>query len=352
MPGGSVQNIVMQRGHVPQVLVGRSMAFAWITEPLECSPPAPIEQATVANGNNPRTQPLVSLLPIQIDTGFLPAQCWLEKGGRVNHADDISDADAIAHALVRARTSGRALTDYPGALPATLVEAYAIQDTAIAAWPDHIVGWKLGRINAPHDAHYGAGRLAGPIFSRHVWMAGVAPTRFDVIDGGFAAVEAEYVLELGETPPDRDDWTGGTVAPLVARALTGIEIAGSPFAGINAHGPAVTASDFGNNAGLILGQEIADWKERLADLTCETRIDGVVIGTGGAASIPNGPLDSLAFLLNLLHRRGRRLEAGHLVSTGAATGVHVIGIGQSATADFGPDGQIHCIAVAAEGVHT
>ena len=268
----------------------------------------------------------------------------------MNHANDISGSVAIAHAFVRARSEGRAMTDYPGMPPRTLDEAYAIQDAAISIWPDHVAGWKLGRINAPHDTAFGAGRLAGPIFSRNIWMAGVTPTRVDIIDGGFAAVEAEYVLELGETPADRDDWTADTVAPLVARALTGIEIAGSPFAGINDHGPAVTASDFGNNAGLILGQEIPDWKSRLSELTCEIEISGVVVGTGGAASIPNGPLDSLAFLLNLLNRRGHRLEAGQIVSTGAATGVHPIAIGQSATAYFGTDGQIHCAAFAMAGV--
>lgn len=269
----------------------------------------------------------------------------------MNHADDNSGSDAIARAFVQARSDGRAMAVYPGTPPTTLDQAYAIQDRAIAAWPDHVAGWKLGRINAPHDAAFGAGRLAGPVFSRNIWMAGVTPTRFDIIDGGFAAVEAEYVLELGETPPERGVWTADTVVPLVARVLTGIEIAGSPFAGINDHGPGVTASDFGNNAGLILGQDIPDWQTRLSELTCETRIDGVVIGRGGAASIPNGPLDSLAFLLNLLRRRGRRLEAGQIVSTGAATGVHSIAIGQSATADFGPDGQIHCAAFAMAGVN-
>lgn len=264
-------------------------------------------------------------------------------------AVDTLEISAVARAFVAARRNAVALVAYPGTEPATLADAYAIQDEAIAAWPDRVAGWKLGRINGPHDLAHGAGRLAGPIFARNVWTASITPTSFGVIAGGFAAVEAEYVLELGDAAPDRDDWTAETVIPLVARALTGIEIAGSPFAGINAHGPAVTASDFGNNAGLILGQEISDWKERLAELTCETRIDRVVIGTGGAASIPNGPLDSLAFLLNLLHRRGRSLEAGQIISTGAATGVHSISIGQSATADFGPDGQIHCIAIAAEG---
>ena len=267
----------------------------------------------------------------------------------MSHAHDNSSGSPIARAFVDARRAGRALPSYPGVEPGSPDVAYAIQDEAIALWPDRIAGWKLGRINPPHDAAFGAGRLAGPIFSRAVWTAGVIPTRFGVIGGGFAAVEAEYVLELGETAPDRDDWTAVAVGALVSRAFTGIEVAGSPFPGINDHGPAVTASDFGNNTGLILGAEITDWRGRLANLACVMSLDGAVVGRGGAASIPGGPLDSLAFLLNLLHRRGRRLEAGQLVSTGAATGVHDIVAGQTAVADFGSDGRIECQAIPAEG---
>ena len=267
----------------------------------------------------------------------------------MSYAHENSTVSPVARALVAARRAGCALDGYPGPRPESLEAAYAIQDEAIAAWPDRIAGWKLGRINPPHDAQFGAGRLAGPIFSRNVWIAGHTPTRFGVIEGGFAAVEAEYVLELGQAAPDRDDWTAESVEPLVARAFIGVEIAGSPLAGINDEGPAVTASDFGNNAGLILGEEIADWRGRLAGLTCAVTINDLVVGRGGAASIPGGPLESLAFLLNLLHRRGRRLEAGQLVSTGAATGVHDILAGQSAGADFGTDGRIDCLAVPATG---
>lgn len=260
----------------------------------------------------------------------------------------LSDALSIARAFTEARRGATGLTAYPGPQPSTLDAAYAIQDEAIALWPDRIAGWKLGRIPAPWSERYGAGRLVGPVFSRFVWPEGPESTRFGVIAGGFAAVEAEYVLELGEAAPARDGWTAATVAPLVSRAFVGVEIAGSPFAEINDHGPAVTASDFGNNAGLILGAEVADWRARLADLTCEIRIDGAVVGTGGASAIPGGPFESLAFLLNTLHRRGRRLDAGQLVSTGAATGVHRIHAGQGAQADFGPDGVIACVAVVAE----
>jgi 2-keto-4-pentenoate hydratase len=284
---------------------------------------------------------------IQIDTGFLPAQCLTQQGGGVSHAHDNSTVSPIARAFVEARRAGRSVKDYPGPEPVSLEAAYTVQDGAISAWPDRVAGWKLGRINAPHDTRFGAGRLAGPIFAHNISTAGLTPTAFPVIDGGFAAVEAEYVLEMAEDAPDREGWTAETVAPLVGRVLTGVEIAGSPFAGINDHGPAVTASDFGNNAGLIVGSEVADWRTRLTDLTCTMTIDGVIVGQGGAASIPGGPLDSLAFLLNLLHRRGRRLEAGQLISTGAATGVHDIRAGQRASADFGPDGSIECIAVPA-----
>ncbi|RZJ31085.1 MAG: 2-keto-4-pentenoate hydratase [Brevundimonas sp.] len=271
-------------------------------------------------------------------------------GGGVSHAYENSSGSPIARAFTDARRTATAVPVYPGEKPESLAAAYAVQDEAIALWPDRIAGWKLGRVPPPFDAQFGAGRLAGPIFSKTVWQAADGqPTAFGVIDGGFAAVEAEYILELADMPVDRDGWTAEAAADLVGRAFIGVEIAGSPFAGINGHGPAVTASDFGNNAGLILGGEIADWRTRLAGLTCSTLIDGEVIGTGGAASIPNGPLDSLAFLLNLMHRRGRRLEAGQLISTGAATGVHQIFIGQSAVADFGADGMIACVAVKAEG---
>lgn len=267
----------------------------------------------------------------------------------MSHAHDNSAGSPIALAFVEARRIGHALKAYPGRQPGTLDDAYALQDDAIAAWPDRIAGWKLGRIHAPQDARFGAGRLAGPIFSRNVWTAATTPTRFGVIDGGFAAVEAEYVLELGAAAPDHDGWTAETVEPLVGRVFTGVEIAGSPFAGINDHGPAVTASDFGNNAGLILGTEIPGWQDNLSGLICTMTIEGILVGRGGATAIPGGPLDSLAFLLNLLHRRGRRLEAGQLISTGAATGVHDILAGQAAAADFGPHGRIDCLAVPATG---
>jgi len=73
----------------------------------------------------------------------------------------MDQGQAIALAFVTARREGRGLPDYPGTVPVTLDQAYAIQDRAIALATDTIVGWKVGRINPPLDAKLGSNRLAG-----------------------------------------------------------------------------------------------------------------------------------------------------------------------------------------------
>jgi 2-keto-4-pentenoate hydratase len=252
-----------------------------------------------------------------------------------------SAAPTAASLLVAARLEARALPGFPGALPTTHAEAYDVQEAAIALWPDEVAGWKIGRD--------GAVRLAGPVFRRLIQKAEVGPVPFPVFAGGFAAVEAEYVFRVAaDVPAGKSKWSIPEASNLVATIHIGIETAGSPMAMINDIGGAAVISDFGNNHGLILGPEIANWRSRAPeDFHCETFIDGKSVGKGGAASLPGGPMESFRFLLEHCGKRGRALKENDLVSTGAVTGVHGIGIGQKARADFGRDGQIECFAVKA-----
>jgi 2-keto-4-pentenoate hydratase len=258
------------------------------------------------------------------------------------------DAKRVAAEFVRARLSAGFLTHYPGTQPADLVSAYRCQDEAIAIWNDAIAGWKVGWIPEPLSEKFGVPRLVGPIFSRSVLRSsGSNVVDVPVYARGFAAVEAEFVLQLSQDVPAHVmEWTAQTAREYVATMYVGIEIASSPLQNINDYGPAVVVSDFGNNAGLLLGTEVADWQTRpLESMGCETRIDGVVVGRGGAASVSGGPLEALAFALRVNARRGRPLRAGDLVSTGAATGVHSIQAGQSAEAIFAGICSLRCRAV-------
>jgi 2-keto-4-pentenoate hydratase len=262
--------------------------------------------------------------------------------------NEIKIGDA-ARSFVQARQAARPLASFPGPVPADLATGYAIQDAAIALWPDRIAGWKLGRINAPHDARLGAGRVAGPIFSVNVWPAGSGSTPLPAIPGGFAAIEGEFVLRLGEDAPVRSVWTPQAAADLVDAMFIGAEFAGSPLATINVLGPTVVASDFGNNTGLVLGPAVPDWRARpIESLAVTTWIDGVVVGRGVGTDIPGGPTAALAFLLELAAVRGLRLAKGTLVSTGAVTGVHDIRIGQSTDISFGSFGDLHCHVIEAQ----
>lgn len=260
------------------------------------------------------------------------------------------DPAAIARRFVCARLRAEALPDYPGALPESLGEAYVRQDRAIALWPDRVAGWKVGKIPDAWLARMGEERLVGPIFARHVQAIGNGEcASIAVIDGGFAAVEAEYVFVIGrDTPPERVDWTPKEAADYVSELRLGIEFAGSPLATINELGPAVVVSDFGNNAGLLLGPVVHDWRERSWEsMSCDTYVADAHAGHGGAAFLSGGPLTALAFALQRNARRGRPLQAGDLVSTGASTGIHDIRIGQNARVEFAGGVVLHCRAVRA-----
>ena len=258
------------------------------------------------------------------------------------------DAQGAAAAFVKARRAAGSLTEYPGAQPTDLASAYRCQDAAIALWGDEIVGWKVGWIPAPLSDFHGAQRLVGPIFRRGLRHAQDShAVDAPVFAQGFAAIEAEFVVELArDVPPEVSEWSAESARRFVKTMYIGVEIASSPLQNINDFGPAVVISDFGNNAGLLLGPEIPDWQTReLAALTCETRIDGEVVGRGSAASVSGGPLAALAFALGCNARRGQPMRAGTLVSTGAVTGVHSINAGQASEAVFTGLGVLRCVTV-------
>lgn len=267
----------------------------------------------------------------------------------IDTSDTAAVRQGVAERFVAARLAASALQDYPGPLPTTLADAYARQDAAIALWPDEIAGWKVGGIGELWADRFGESRLVGPIFHSQLWHAGAgAVTPLPVIPDGFAAVEAEHVFVLAASAPAaRTEWTPAQAASLVGELRVGVELAGSPLATINELGPAVVISDFGNNAGLLLGEPI-DWRSRPLDsLTCETRFGERRVGHGGAAAIAGGPLAALAFALGCCARRGRPLRAGDVVSTGACTGIHPVRIGEEARVSFAGAPDLRCCAVRA-----
>jgi 2-keto-4-pentenoate hydratase len=128
----------------------------------------------------------------------------------------------------------------------------------------------------------------------------------------------------------------------------GIEIASSPYAGINDDGPCVTVSDFGNNAGVLLGPAVPDWRTRnLQAIEVATEISGREAGRATAASMLDGPYGAVRFLLHHFERRGIAPQSGWWISSGAVTGVHTAQVGDRALVEFAGVGSLSCRIVAA-----
>jgi len=238
----------------------------------------------------------------------------------------------------QARLEGRALQAYPGGtVPADLDSAYAIQDMSIDAWPDKVAGWKVAMIQPTWRETYTAERVVGPVFQKAVWHAGQEELDIPVIEGGYAAVEAEFAVRIARTIPlDTEFQAPSDLLPYVESVHAAIELAGSPLASLSALGPGAVASDFGNNAGIVIGPGLP--LGLLSDpstATSETFVNGASVGSGGASRVPGGPLAAVAFLAAALKKRGRTLNAGEWVSTGATTGIHAVKPGDRVQAVFG-----------------
>ncbi|MEO1303744.1 MAG: 2-keto-4-pentenoate hydratase [Pseudomonadota bacterium] len=254
----------------------------------------------------------------------------------------------ISNTLVNARWDRRVLSSFPGELPTDLDEAYAVQDRSISHWDDDVVAWKVGGIPPDLRPVLGQDWVTGPIYSKRQRFAGQAPVDMAVFDGGFAAVEAEIVLEFGDlsrlhtASPTADE-----IVPFIAACYIGVEIASSPMPDINVIGPLAVISDFGNNHGMIVGRRIEDWSpEKLSSIEVKTFVEGELVGTACPPAPPAGPMGAAAFLVENLKRRGRSIPAGLRVSSGALTGIHDVLVGQRSTVTFSDFGEIDMNIVA------
>lgn len=248
----------------------------------------------------------------------------------------MSSLDAIARAFVAARRTATGLPEYPGTPPQSLDDAYAIQDRARLLTGGAVAGWKVGRINPPLDGQLGTNRLAGPIFADSVRDGVAESPAMPVFAEGFAAGEAEFLLRIARAPdPAKTAYTIDEAMDLIDAVHVGIEVASSPFPGINAHGPLVTISDFGNNYGLVVGEAIADWRSLdFVDWPVTLLIDGAEAGAASARAMLDGPVGAARFLFESMAARGVPLEAGQWISSGAVTGVHEVPVGATVTATF------------------
>jgi len=209
-----------------------------------------------------------------------------------------------------------------GLRAAPLEDAYRIQDALhqvlTGAGRGSIVGWKIALTSKAMQQMTGVDQpAAGAIFST---LVHASPARLDVRAYHHLGVEFEVAVRLGDAlPAGSRPWTRASVADHVATCLPALELVEDGNADYRALDAFTLVAQNTWNGGVVLGASSGNWR-RLDLETAVTRcwINDRPEGQGKTGDAMGHPFEAVAWLANLLNRRGRRLEGDMLVMTGSS----------------------------------
>lgn len=231
--------------------------------------------------------------------------------------------DATARACLemhRARTRYRPLDAAVRAAP--LDDAYRIQDALhgllAAAGRGTIAGWKIALTSKAMQQMTGVDQpAAGAIFSSVIHPS---PAKIDVGAYHHLGVEFEVAVRLGDDlPASGGPWTRATVAERIAACLPAFELVEDGDADYKTLDAFTLVAQNTWNGGVVVGAPVIDWRPvDLESGVTRCWINGEAAGHGRIGDALGHPFEAVAWLANLLNRRGRRLERDMLVMTGSS----------------------------------
>jgi 2-oxo-3-hexenedioate decarboxylase len=248
----------------------------------------------------------------------------------------MTSLDAVAEQLHGAAVSRTALlvpfTDEQPDLDART--AYEIQDQVIdrrVAAGARIVGAKLGLTSRAKQERMNVDQ---PLYG---WLTSdmVLPASEPIDLDRF--IHARGEPEIGFLIGGRIEAPATVVSVLAAThaVFAAIEVIDSRYEGFRFRHPDVVA-DNASSAGVVVGSVLRR-PEEVGDLRlvgCVLREDGAVVATAAGAAVLGHPAESVAWLVNRLAERGRSLEPGSMVLSGALTDAVPLRRGHSLVAEL------------------
>jgi 2-keto-4-pentenoate hydratase len=247
----------------------------------------------------------------------------------------------LAKRLWQARVDGTVIDAATAAAPATLQDAYTIQDEIIRLLGHPVAAVKVGSTSKEAQRILGtteprACAVTAPYFYE-------SPARIEIVPAQDPSIEGEFAFRLGRDLPPRDTpYRRDDVAEAVDAVAGAVEVVGTRLSGgLAGKGQMLTTADCCANAGLVVGAWETDWKA--LDLPAHrvaVRINDAPAGAGTGARALDDPMNVLVWLANDESKRGRGLTKGLCVSTGTCTGLDPVKPGDHVVADFGSLGTV------------
>ncbi len=239
----------------------------------------------------------------------------------------------IADHLIAARQNRRQWDAKNTSPPASIGDAYAIQDLVLARLNVNVSGWKT---SAPDLVSI---PIAAPIYSDRMVVSGtsIAASNLSVI-----GIEGEIAFRIGRDLPALDiPYSSNDLGDAVSGLLPVIEIVDTRIVdGLKADKNLVLA-DNQSNGYLVYGQVLTSWRGlNFSALAASVRVNGITAYSGVDGNRAGALFKLMAWAANHCANRGRPFRAGDLVTTGTYTGMIFVEPGSEVVVDFPGIGQV------------
>ena len=232
--------------------------------------------------------------------------------------DDIAAQRAGEWFLAEHRSGHRFTSLGPPAAPATVSDAYDIQDKYVALLRRETgepIGYKVGLTSAAMQAFCRIDHpIAGVVLASRMHRSGARVQRTDF---GRLGLEFEIAVRIkSDVPIAAIPCTAETIAPHIDGVCAAIELVDDRLADYANLDVRSLVADNSWNAGIVLSEFRSSWPDPAALLGRATR-DGDPVGEGYGRDILGHPFNSVAWLATHLASRGASLKAGGVVMTGS-----------------------------------
>lgn len=181
-----------------------------------------------------------------------------------------------------------------------------------------ITGWKIALTSRAMQQMTGVDQpAAGAIFSTLVHRS---PARLDLAAYHHLGVEFEVAVRLGDDLPARGGpWTRASVADRVAACLPAFELVEDGDADYKTLDAFTLVAQNTWNGGVVLGAPVTAWRGLdLEAAVTRCWVNEQPAGQGKTGDALGHPFEAVAWLANLLNRRGRLLGRDMIVMTGSS----------------------------------
>jgi len=232
--------------------------------------------------------------------------------------EDIAAHHAAEWLLTEHRAGQRFKTLSPPAAPATVADAYDIQDKYVALLAcenGEPAGYKVGLTSATMQAFCGIDHpIAGVVLASRVHRS---PAKARRADFGRLGLEFEIAVRIkSDIPVTGKPFTAEAIAPHIDGVCAAIELVDDRAADYANLDVRSLVADNSWNSGIVLSDFSSTWPDLAALLGRATK-DGDLIGEGYGRDILGHPFNSAAWLATHLAARGAALKAGQIVMTGS-----------------------------------